>query len=175
MKRIGLLSDTHGYLDKGVVKHLAETDEIWHAGDIGNISVTDYLAKWKPLRAVWGNIDGHVHRAHFPKDMIFETEGVKVVMTHIAGYPDKYNHEARELIKAHRPKLFICGHSHILKVQYDKRNQLLYMNPGASGIHGFHQVKTILRFTIDGEDITDLEVVEIGKRSDFNPIDLSVS
>jgi putative phosphoesterase len=175
MKRIGLLSDTHGYLDKGVIKHLSECDEVWHAGDIGNIGVTDYLEKWKPLRAVWGNIDGHLHRAHFSRDEVFEIEGVKVVITHIAGYPGRYNPEARELIRAHRPKLFICGHSHILKVQFDKQNQMLHMNPGAAGVHGFHQVKTVLRFVIDGEKITDLEVVELGKRSDFNAIDLGVT
>lgn len=175
MKRIGLLSDTHSYLDKGVIKHLSECDEIWHAGDIGNIAVTDHLANWKPLRAVWGNIDGHVHRSHFKKDEVFEVEGVKVVMTHIAGYPGRYIPEARELIRLHRPKLFICGHSHILKVQFDKSNKLLHMNPGAAGVHGFHQVKTVLRFTVGDGKITDLEVVELGKRSDFKPIDLGVS
>jgi hypothetical protein len=157
-----------------VIKHLSECDEIWHAGDIGNIEVTDYLEKWKPLRAVWGNIDGHEHRAHFPKVNVFEIEDVKVVMTHIAGYPGRYIPEARELIRLHGPKLFICGHSHILKVQYDKKNKLLHMNPGAAGVHGFHQVKSLLRFTINNEVISDLEVVELGKRSGFSPVNLEI-
>ena len=172
MLRIGLLSDTHGYLDKGVIKHLENCDEIWHAGDIGNIAVADHLAKWKPLRAVWGNIDGHEHRAQFPKDQIFSIAGVKVVMTHIAGFPGRYQEYARGLIKSHRPKLFICGHSHILKVQNDFINEHLHMNPGAAGVHGFHKVKTVLRFNIEDERIKNLEVVELGKRSAWNPIDL---
>ena len=172
MKRIGLLSDTHGYLDEGVINHLSECDEIWHAGDIGDIAVTDYLEKWKPLRAVWGNIDGNEHRAHFPKEIVFEIEGMKVVMTHIAGYPGRYIPEARELIRLHRPKLFVCGYSHILKVQYDEQNKMLHMNPGSAGVHGFHQVKSLLRFTIENDNISNLEVVELGIRSGFNPVNL---
>lgn len=172
MPRIGLISDTHGYLDKGLIKHLQQCDEIWHAGDIGNINVTDQLGEWKPLRAVWGNIDGKEHRAQFPIDQVFTIDGVKVVITHIAGYPGRYNERARELIEKHRPNLFICGHSHILKVQNDKKNGHLHMNPGAAGVHGFHKVKTVLRFTIERSRIKDLEVVELGKRSVWNPVEL---
>ena len=169
MTRIGLISDTHGYLDKGVFKHLDKCDEIWHAGDIGDILVTDRLADWKPLRAVWGNIDGHEHRAQFTQDLVFTVDGVKVAMTHIAGYPGKYGMRARQLIDENKPMLFVCGHSHILKVMKDPTFGHLHMNPGAAGVHGFHKVKTVLRFALHDGDIKDLEVVELGKRSAWNP------
>ena len=172
MTRIGLISDTHGYLDKGVIEHFANCDEIWHAGDIGNIDLTDHLAEWKTLRAVWGNIDGTEHRAQFEKDLIFEVEDLKVVMTHIAGYPAKYNPHSRELVEREKPKLFVCGHSHILKVMKDQHYGHLHMNPGAAGVHGFHKVKTILRFLIDGAQVKDLEVVELGKRAAWNPVEI---
>ncbi len=170
MKRIGLLSDTHGYLDRGIKTHFAECDEIWHAGDIGTIDVTDRLAAWKPIRAVYGNIDGDKVRIVHPENQLFELEGVKVLMSHIGGYPSRYSPRVRALIEQERPKLYICGHSHILKVMHDKKYDCLHMNPGAAGIHGFHKVKTLLRFTLDDGNISNLEVIELGKRSDFNPL-----
>ncbi|MBL4585825.1 MAG: metallophosphoesterase family protein [Flavobacteriales bacterium] len=165
MKRIGLLSDTHGHLDKGVKKHFAECDEIWHAGDIGTLEVSDSLSEWKPLRAVYGNIDGGKLRLIHPENQLFELEGVKVLITHIGGYPGRYEPRVRQLILKEKPKLYICGHSHILKVMPDRKNNLLHMNPGAAGIYGIHQVKTLLRFTLDAGDIKGLEVIELGKRS----------
>ena len=170
MKRIALLSDTHGYIDRNLQKHIANCDEIWHAGDIGTHTVTDTLASWKPLRAVHGNIDGDKLRVTYPENLVFELEGVKVVITHIGGYPGRYTSRARDLIIKERPKLYICGHSHILKVMHDKKHDVLHMNPGAAGIHGFHQVKTLLRFTLDAGNIKDLEVVELGKRSANTPL-----
>jgi uncharacterized protein len=167
MKRIGLLSDTHGYLDTKLSKYLDACDEIWHAGDIGTLQVTDTLASWKPLRAVYGNIDGDKLRLSFPENQLFELEGVKVFMTHIGGYPAHYTARARAIIAQERPKLYICGHSHILKVMHDKHYNCLHMNPGAAGVHGFHQMKTLLRFTLDAGNIRDLEVVELGKRSEI--------
>ena len=170
MKRIGLLSDTHGYLDSKLKKHLDYCDEIWHAGDIGNLGVTDTLASWKPVRAVHGNIDGDKVRVVHPESQIFELEGVKVLMTHIGGYPGRYNARVKSLIVQEKPKLYICGHSHILKVMFDKKHQVLHMNPGAAGIHGFHKVKTLLRFTLNQGEVKDLEVVELGPRSENSPI-----
>ena len=164
MKRIGLLSDTHSYLDPAVFKHFQECDEIWHAGDIGEIEVLDELNKFKPTRAVYGNIDAAIIRKECPLHQRFMCEGVDVWITHIGGYPKRYSPPIKEAIKKNPPKLFISGHSHILKVMYDKDLGLLHMNPGAAGKHGFHQVKTLLRFTIDGKDIKDLEVIELGKR-----------
>lgn len=139
-------------------------DEVWHAGDIGDLQVTDTIKKRKPLRAVYGNIDDDKARMEFPLNNRFWCEGVEVWITHIGGYPGKYNLAVREALKKSPPKLFICGHSHILKVQFDKTLQMLHMNPGACGIHGFHQVRTMLRFEIDGDKIQSLEVIEIGKK-----------
>lgn len=139
-------------------------DEVWHAGDIGDLQVTDNIKKKKPLRAVYGNIDDDKARLEFPLNNRFWCEGVEVWITHIGGYPGKYNLAVREALKKSPPKLFICGHSHILKVQFDKTLQMLHMNPGASGIHGFHQVRTMLRFEIEGDKIQSLEVIEIGKK-----------
>lgn len=170
MKRIGLLSDTHGYLDQGIQKHFANCDEIWHAGDIGTLEVSDTLASWKPFRAVWGNIDGGKLRVIHPENQIFEIEGVKVLITHIGGYPGKYVSRVRQLIEKEKPKLYICGHSHILKVMFDKQHNVLHMNPGAAGISGFHQVKTMLRFVLDKGEIKDLEVIELGKRTEKTPL-----
>ena len=164
MTRILLLSDTHSHMDEAILKYAKQADEIWHAGDIGQLEITDTLKKIKPLRAVYGNIDDHKAKLEFPLDNRFTCEGVDVWITHIGGYPNKYNQRIREEIKANPPKLFITGHSHILKVMWDKKLGLLHMNPGACGKHGFHAVRTMLRFNIDGKDIKDLEIVELGKR-----------
>lgn len=164
MKKILLLSDTHSHIDDTILKYVRQADEVWHAGDIGNLHVTDTIKKEKPLRAVFGNIDGHEARKEFPLNNRFMCEGVDVWITHIGGYPGKYSPSVREDLKSDPPKLFICGHSHILKVQFDQKLGLLHMNPGAAGVHGFHQVRTMLRFTIDGEKIENLEAIEIGKR-----------
>lgn len=164
MKKILLLSDTHSYLDEKILKHVDWADEVWHAGDIGDLMVTDTLKKLKPLRAVYGNIDNNEARMEFPLNNRFWCEEVEVLMTHIGGYPGKYNPAIRQELQMNPPKLFICGHSHILKVQFDKQLNLLHMNPGAAGIHGFHQVRTMLRFVIDGTTIKDLEIIEFEKR-----------
>lgn len=164
MTKILLLSDTHSYIDDAILKYVKQADEVWHAGDIGNLEVTDAIKNLKPLRAVYGNIDDKDVRTEFPENNRFMCEGVDVLMTHIGGYPPKYNPRTRELIQANPPKLFICGHSHILKVMPDKRLNILHMNPGAVGKHGFHQVRTMLRFTIEGAKIENLEVVEFPTR-----------
>ncbi len=164
MKKILLLSDTHSHMDDVILKYVDMADEVWHAGDIGNLEVTDIIKKRKPLRAVYGNIDDATARLEFPLHNRFMCENVDVWITHIGGYPDKYNPNIRSELQNNPPKLFICGHSHILKVQFDKKLNLLHMNPGAAGISGFHQVRTMLRFTIDGEKIQDLEIIEIGKK-----------
>lgn len=164
MTNILLLSDTHSHLDDTILKYAKQADEIWHAGDIGDISVTDRLSKIKPLKAVFGNIDNHVIQKEFPLNNRFMCEDVDVLLTHIGGYPPKYNGRTRPEIQANPPKLFICGHSHILKVMMDKKLGVLHMNPGACGKHGFHQLRTMLRFQIDGTEIKKLEVIEIGKR-----------
>jgi hypothetical protein len=158
--KILLLSDTHSYLDAAILKHVSEVDEVWHAGDIGDLKVTDALKKLKPLRAVYGNIDNAEARSEFPLDNRFVCEGVTVWITHIGGYPGRYDRRIRESLRENRPRLFISGHSHILKVMNDKKLQLLHMNPGAIGKHGFHKVRTMLRFEIDGTEIKNLAVVE---------------
>ncbi|MBI2269584.1 MAG: metallophosphoesterase family protein [Bacteroidetes bacterium] len=163
MIRIGLLSDTHNYLDPAAVKYLNVCDEIWHAGDIGTISVCEQLEQIKPLRAVYGNIDGQDIRKVYPRVQRFMCEKVDVLMTHIGGYPERYDAEVKKLIQEKPPGLFICGHSHILKVIFDKKYNLLHINPGSAGNYGFHKVKTLVRFTIDKETIKDLEVVELGQ------------
>ncbi len=162
MTKILLLSDTHSYIDESILKYVPQADEIWHAGDIGSLAVTDALRKIRPVRAVYGNIDDHIIQKEFPLNDRFTCEDVDVLMTHIGGYPPKYTPRTKELISQNPPKLFICGHSHILKVMWDKKRGVLHMNPGACGKQGFHQVRTMLRFVIDGEDIRDLEVVELG-------------
>ena len=164
MTRILLLSDTHNHIDDDILKYARQADEIWHAGDIGNLKVTDSLKSIKPVRAVYGNIDDHIIRKEFPENNRFFCEGVAVWITHIGGYPPKYNVRVREEIKKNPPKLFICGHSHILKVMHDKKYDVLHMNPGACGKHGFHQVRTMLRFVIDEDKIRDLEVIELVNR-----------
>jgi uncharacterized protein len=164
MIRIGLISDTHSYLDDGIKNALANCDEIWHAGDIGSVELADELSAMKPLVAVYGNIDGGVFRRMFPENQVFEREGVKVFMTHIGGYPGHYPSRISQKIAELKPNLFICGHSHILKVIPDKKYNLLHMNPGAAGHHGFHVIRTIIRFNIDNGKIKDAEVVELGRR-----------
>ena len=159
MKRIGLLSDTHGHLDPKIFQYFDECDELWHAGDIGTMEVVEKLEAFKPLRAVYGNIDGNKARSEFPEHDRFMCEDVDVWMTHIGGYPNKYDKRVREDIIKNPPKLFICGHSHILKVMNDKKLGLLHMNPGAVGKYGFQKVRTMLRFTINGKDIKELEVI----------------
>ena len=163
MKKILLLSDTHSYIDDRILEYAQQADEIWHAGDIGDISVTDKLAKIKPLRAVYGNIDDNKARAEFPLNNRFTLEGVDVWITHIGGYPGKYNPAIRQEIYTNPPKLFICGHSHILKVMPDKQLVLIHMNPGAVGKHGFQKVRTMLRFELNDGKIENLEVIEFKK------------
>jgi putative phosphoesterase len=164
MKKILLLSDTHSYIDDQILKFVNQADEVWHAGDIGDLKVTDTIKKIKLLRAVYGNIDDALARTEFPLDNRFTVENVDVWMTHIGGYPNKYYTRIREEIKLNPPKIFISGHSHILKVQFDKKLNLLHLNPGAAGKHGFHQVRTMLRFKIDGSDIKEMEIIELEKR-----------
>ena len=163
MKRIGLLSDTHGHVPKQAFTFFADCNEIWHAGDIGNLETAKELAGIKPLKAVYGNIDGQELRSFYPLYQHFNCEGVKVLMIHIGGYPGKYTREARRLIEEMQPKLFITGHSHILKVMNDPKHNLLHINPGAAGKYGWHSVATLIRFTVDGETIKDLEIQEIPK------------
>ena len=165
MKRIGLLSDTHGHFDERYVKYLSSCDEIWHAGDIGNITVIDRLRDIAPVKVVYGNIDNHIARAEFPEHQKFTMEGVTVWMTHIGGRPYAYDYRIREKLTRNPPQLFVCGHTHICKVQMDKRLNMLYMNPGAAGVYGIHKVRTLLRFTLHKGTIKDLEVVELGKRA----------
>ena len=162
MKKIGLLSDTHGYWDDKYCQYFAECDEIWHAGDIGSCEVAEKLAAFKPLQAVHGNIDGRPVTDIYPKHRRFMCEGVDVWLTHIGGYPGNYANEVTPGIYDNPPKLFACGHSHILKVTYDKQNEILCMNPGAAGNYGPHTVRTLLRFEISGEEIKNLEAIEIG-------------
>ncbi len=164
MKKILLLSDTHGFIDEKILKYVRQADEVWHAGDIGDLGVTDEIKKIKPLRAVYGNIDNAHARLEFPLHNRFICEEVDVLITHIGGYPGKYSMSIREELQKNTPNLFICGHSHILKVQYDKELHLLHMNPGAAGISGFHQVRTMLRFEIRGKSIENLEIIEFEKK-----------
>ncbi len=164
MKRIGLLSDTHGWLDENIFEYFKSCDEVWHAGDIGNMEVVERLEAFKPFKAVYGNIDGGLLRQEFPLNLRFECEGVDVLMTHIGGYPGRYNKRVQEIIQTNPPKLYICGHSHILKVMSDKKYGLLHINPGACGNHGFHKIRTIVRFSLFESNIKDLEVVELGFR-----------
>ena len=163
MTKIGLLSDTHGYLDEAVFKHFDDCDEIWHAGDFGP-DVAERLAEFKPLKGVYGNIDDKIIRQQFPEHLRFKCEQVDVWMTHIGGYPGKYAPGIREEIYNKPPKLFITGHSHILKVMFDPKIQCLHINPGAAGKSGWHKVKTLIRFCISDEKIHTLEAIELGNR-----------
>jgi putative phosphoesterase len=164
MVKIGLLSDTHGYWDERYAGHFSQCDEIWHAGDVGSPSLARQLESVKPLRAVYGNIDGADLRIQYPRVAHFSVEGVRVMMTHIGGYPGRYEPSIREELYLTRPGLFIAGHSHILKVMFDHSLGCMYMNPGAAGKSGFHLVRTLLRFAIEGDKIKDLEVIELGLR-----------
>ena len=165
MRRIGLLSDTHGMLSSRVFNFFESVDEIWHAGDIGNAETADRLAAFKPIRAVHGNIDDHIVRRMFPADQRFFCEEVDVLMTHIGGYPYHYEARIRKILDTKAPKLFICGHSHILRVIFDPKYHLLTINPGAAGNKGFHQVCTAVRFLIEGNNIKDLEVLEFERNA----------
>ncbi len=162
--RIALLSDTHNFLDPGMVKYFESCDEIWHAGDIGTISICRELSQYKPLVAVYGNIDGMDIRKEYPAIQRFKREGVSVFMTHIGGYPGRYGSDVKKLLEAERPQLVVCGHSHILRVMNDKVLGHLHINPGAAGIQGFHQKKTLVRFSLENSNILDLEVIELGSR-----------
>ncbi|MBC8034908.1 MAG: metallophosphoesterase family protein [Chitinophagaceae bacterium] len=165
MTRIGLISDTHHYLEASVYKHFKECDEIWHAGDFGSADIATALSGFKPLRGVFGNIDGYDIRSIYPENQQWTCEEVPVLMTHIGGYPGKYTARVKELLQQSSPGLFICGHSHILKVMYDQKFRCLHMNPGAAGRQGWHKVRTLIRFSIDGKDIKDCEVIELGNRT----------
>jgi putative phosphoesterase len=167
--KIGLLSDTHGYLDGKIMEQLTDCDEIWHAGDFGTEEVSDKLSAQGKLRGVFGNVDGTNIRLIHPLEQIFEIEGVKVFMIHIGGYPGNYSAGIAKKISEVSPALFICGHSHILKVMPDKKNNLLHMNPGAAGIHGFHKYRTMLKFSISKGKIKDLSAIELGLRGTIQP------
>ena len=165
MIKIGLISDTHSFLDPKVFEVFKDADEIWHAGDIGDISVADQLKAFKPFYAVYGNIDDKTVRTEYPLNLTLQREGLKILMTHIGGYPGNYEPKARRKIEEEQPDIFICGHSHILRVAKDpKYNNMLAMNPGAAGVHGFHKVKTLLRFNLNNGKIENLEAIELGKR-----------
>lgn len=163
MKKIGLLSDTHGFLDPAVFKHFAQCDEIWHAGDFGS-DVASPLANFKPLRGVFGNIDGSEIRLQYPEHLRFNLDGLAVWMTHIGGYPGRYAPQVKPEIYHNPPKLFITGHSHILKVMFDEKNGCLHINPGAAGKHGWHKIRTMVRFDVADAKIQNLEVIELGAR-----------
>jgi uncharacterized protein len=163
--KIGLISDTHSYLDTKVFEYFKSCDEVWHAGDIGTMSLADELEKFKPLRAVYGNIDDKDLRVRFPENLWMDVEGMSVLMTHIGGAPPSYNPRVTKIFDGRVPQLFICGHSHILRVGRDAaRNNMLYVNPGAAGQHGFHTMKTIVRFEIAAQVVKNMEVIELGKR-----------
>lgn len=163
--RIGLISDTHSYLDPRVFTHFAECDEVWHAGDIGDMTLVNQFEKFKPFRAVFGNIDDRAIQTRFPEDLRFTCDGIRIWMTHIAGAPPHYNPRIKKALKSEVPDVLICGHSHILRVKRDPSyGNMLYLNPGAAGNQGFHAVKTIMRFSIQNGVIADMEVIELGKR-----------
>lgn len=176
MTRIGLLSDTHHFLDESIFDHFKDCDEVWHAGDFGTMDLVhgltsrltmssqDQTGRQTLLRGVYGNIDGADIRKEFPEQLIFMCEGIKVMMKHIGGYPPKYNPETKKEIGIHKPQLFISGHSHILKIMYDDKLNCLHMNPGAAGKQGWHKMRTIIRFAIDGKEMKDAEVIELGPR-----------
>lgn len=167
MKKILLLSDTHSCIEKDIQRHFADADELWHAGDWGNSALNDLMEKTgKPIKSVYGNIDGNDIRQIYPKDNIFTCEGIKVYITHIGGYPGKYSSGIPASLRNEKPDLFICGHSHILRVMRDPNmHNMLFMNPGAAGRHGFHIMRTMLKFKIDGNKISDVAVIELGKRT----------
>lgn len=161
MTRIGLISDTHNFLDDSVFDHFKNCDEIWHAGDFGSSAISDAIKNFKPLRGVYGNIDGYDIKSVYPEQLVFMCEEVKVMMRHIGGYPPRYNPATKKELLIHHPQLFISGHSHILKIMYDEKLQCLHINPGAAGKQGWQKVRTLIRFAIDGKDIKDCEVIEL--------------
>jgi hypothetical protein len=163
MTKIGLLSDTHGYLDDAIFNHFKTCDEVWHIGDFGP-DVIEPLQQFKPLKGVYGNIDTAVIYKDFPEQLVFMCEEVKVMMRHIGGYPPNYNAATKKELLLHKPQLFLSGHSHILKIMFDEKLNCLHMNPGAAGKHGWHKVRTLIRFVIDGKNMKDCEVIELGKR-----------
>lgn len=167
--KIGVIADTHSYLDPQVFKYFKDVDEIWHAGDIGEISVLEQLQSFKTTKAVYGNIDGHPIRSQIPEDLIFEVDGYKVFMTHIAAKPPRYHQRVQSLIQHEHPHMLVCGHSHILKVEFDKSNKLLFVNPGAAGRHGFHKIRTLIRFDLINAKPQHMEVIELGKRGCIAP------
>ncbi len=164
MTRIGLVSDTHGFLDDSIFEHFKDCNEVWHIGDFGP-DVAEKLRTFKTLKGVYGNIDDQKIRAEFPQQLVFMCESVKVMIRHIGGYPPKYNPETKKELHIYKPQLFISGHSHILKIMYDDTINCLHMNPGAAGKHGLHKIRTIIRFAIDGKEMKDCEVIELGSRS----------
>ena len=161
MTRIGIISDTHHFLDEAVFDHFKDCDEVWHGGDFGTIAVAERLSEFKAFKGVYGNIDGEDIRSIYPEQLVFNCEDVKVMMRHIGGYPPKYNPETKKELKIHQPQLFIAGHSHILKVMYDEKINCLHINPGAAGKQGWHKVRTIVRLVIDGKDMRNCEVIEL--------------
>lgn len=164
MKRIGILSDTHGYWDDRYLEYFAECDEIWHAGDIGSYDLIRRLEEFRPVKAVCGNCDGGDTRKTYPELLEWECENTRVMMTHIGGYPGKYAPGIRKILSEKRPQLFIAGHSHILKVMFDKQMNLLYINPGAAGIMGWHKVRTLIRVTLSQGNFSNLEIIELGDK-----------
>ncbi|HEX5001315.1 MAG TPA: metallophosphoesterase family protein [Bacteroidia bacterium] len=162
--KIGLLSDTHGYLDEKIFDYFRECDEVWHAGDIGSKEVADKLEAFKPFKAVFGNIDDQEMQRRYVEDLWFTCEQVSVLITHIAGAPPNYNSRVKKILKETKPDILVCGHSHILKVIHDKQYEMLYLNPGAAGNQGFHHIKTLLRFEINGKKVSNMEVIELGRR-----------
>ncbi|MDQ2658218.1 MAG: metallophosphatase family protein [Bacteroidota bacterium] len=165
MKTIGIISDTHGSLDPKVFEHFRECDEVWHAGDIGTMEVANALEDFKPLRAVYGNIDDRDLQVRFAEDLFFDCEGLLVWMTHIGGAPPRYNPRINKLLKSRIPDIFVCGHSHILRVAKDPaHNGMLFINPGAAGNQGFHSIKTLIRFQVSGKEVTKMEAIELGRR-----------
>jgi putative phosphoesterase len=167
LKKILLISDTHSFLDYKLIKHIQNADEVWHAGDIGAVDVCNQIEKYKPLKAVYGNIDDQEIRNKFPENNFFVCEQMKVLITHIAGYPNRFSERAKKIIQQFQPQLFICGHSHILKILFDKENNFLFINPGAAGKHGFHVIKTAVSFEIENAQIKNLNVIELGKRNEI--------
>ena len=166
MTKIGLVSDTHGFLDPSIADHFSECHEIWHAGDFGNYEIAgQLLSTGRIVKGVYGNIDGQDIRSRFPEQLVFTCEKIKVMMRHIGGAPPKYNPETKKQLQLHKPALFISGHSHILKIMFDEQLQCLHMNPGAAGYQGWHKTRTIVRFVIDGADMKNCEVIELGSRS----------
>jgi uncharacterized protein len=164
MKKIGLISDTHSFLDDAVFNHFAACDEVWHAGDFGSIEVIEKLKEFKPLKGVYGNVDGTDIRMEFPEVLRWKCEEVEVVMTHIGGYPGRYAPNIKSELLSHPPKLFISGHSHILKIIFDDKLQCLHMNPGAAGKQGWHKTRTLIRFEVEGDAMRNCEVIELGKK-----------